>query len=324
MSRDRDLDDEVEAHLAEAVDEYVARGLSAKDARYAALRDFGGVTQVKQVHREMRGFTFMNWLDFKLGGRMLVKYPGLTIVGGFAMAFAILVGIVIFQFAGLFIYPSLPLANGDRIVALGLQDVAQNEEEPKALFDFISWKESLRTVDQPRRLARCDPHPDHRGRRCASGLRRGNVVVGIRRCRRTATDRTRAHARRRTTRSAGGCRDWSRAVEDTIRRRSKRPRTHGSTWRRSPDDRGRDARALRVPGVARDVGAAEDRPSRPDAAFRSCHHGLRHPDGRPDAGDGASGVDDAWAPARCGTEVHARASRTARGGIREHDGHERL
>ena len=89
----------------------------------------------------------MNWLDFKLGGRMLVKYPGLTIVGGFAMAFAILVGIVIFQFAGLFIYPSLPLANGDRIVALGLQDVAQNEEEPKALFDFISWKESLRTVD---------------------------------------------------------------------------------------------------------------------------------------------------------------------------------
>src|SRR5215212_4442008 len=89
----------------------------------------------------------MNWLDIKLGGRMLVKYPGLTIVGGCAMAFAILVGIVIFQFAGLFIYPSLPLANGDRIVALVLQDVAENEEEPKALFDFISWRESLRTVD---------------------------------------------------------------------------------------------------------------------------------------------------------------------------------
>ena len=144
---DRDLDHEIDAHLAEAVDDYVARGLSPQDARHAAMRDFGGITQVKQVHREMRSFTFMNWLDIKLGGRMLVKYPGLTIVGGFAMAFAILVGIVIFQFAGLFIYPSLPLANGDRIVALGLQDVAQNDEEPKALFDFISWKESLRTVD---------------------------------------------------------------------------------------------------------------------------------------------------------------------------------
>ncbi len=113
---DRDLDNEIAAHLAEAVDDYVARGLGPEEARLAALRDFGGVTQVKQVHREMRGFTFMNWLDFKLGGRMLVKYPGLTIVGGLAMAFAIVVGIVIFQFAGLFLYPSLPLANGDRIV----------------------------------------------------------------------------------------------------------------------------------------------------------------------------------------------------------------
>ena len=148
MSRaDRDLDDEVAAHLAEAEEEHVARGLSPQEAKYAALRDFGGVTQTKQVHREMRGFTLMNWLDFKLGGRMLVKYPGLTVVGGLAMAFAILVGIVIFQFAGLFIYPSLPLANGERIVALGLQDLAENEQETKALFDFLSWKESLHTVD---------------------------------------------------------------------------------------------------------------------------------------------------------------------------------
>ncbi|HEX8031073.1 MAG TPA: permease prefix domain 1-containing protein, partial [Vicinamibacterales bacterium] len=108
MSRaERDLDDEVASHLAEAVDDHVARGLSPQEARYAALRDFGGVTQIKQVHREMRSFTFMNWLDFKLGGRMLVRYPGLTVVGGLAMAFAILVGIVIFQFAGLFLYPSL-------------------------------------------------------------------------------------------------------------------------------------------------------------------------------------------------------------------------
>jgi hypothetical protein len=102
MSRDRDLDDEIEAHLAEAVDDYVARGLSPAEARYAALRDFGGVTQITQVHREMRSPFFMNWLDIKLGGRMLVKNPGLTVVAGYSMSFAILVGIVIFQFAGLF------------------------------------------------------------------------------------------------------------------------------------------------------------------------------------------------------------------------------
>ena len=147
MKRDRDLDDEVEAHLAEAVDEYVGRGLSPQEARYAALRDFGGVTQVKQVHREMRRPLLMNWLDFKLGGRMLVKYPGLTVVGGLAMAFAILVGIVIFQFAALFLYPSLPLPNGDRIVQLQLHDLVENETESRALYDFLSWRDSLRTID---------------------------------------------------------------------------------------------------------------------------------------------------------------------------------
>jgi putative ABC transport system permease protein len=50
------------------------------------------------------GFSF----DLKLGGRMLVKYPGLTIVGGLAMAFAICVGTVIFQVLSLFLLPSLP------------------------------------------------------------------------------------------------------------------------------------------------------------------------------------------------------------------------
>ena len=33
MSRDRDLDDEIDAHLAEAVDDYVARGLSRRRTR---------------------------------------------------------------------------------------------------------------------------------------------------------------------------------------------------------------------------------------------------------------------------------------------------
>ena len=134
------------AHLAEAVDEYVARGLSAKDARYAALRDFGGVTQIKPVHREMRGFTFMNWLDFKLGGRMLVKYPGLTVVGGIAMAFAICVGLVVFQILGLFIHPTLPLPQGDRLVDIRVMDLEVNDEEPQILHDFLRWRQSLRSI----------------------------------------------------------------------------------------------------------------------------------------------------------------------------------
>ena len=146
---DRELDDEIRSHLAEATDDYIARGLSPEDARFAAMRDFGGVTQVTQVHREMRArwrFTFMNWLDFKLGGRMLVKYPGLTIVGGLAMAFAIWVGIIIFQVVGLLVHPTLPLPQGARLVEIRTVDVAANDEEEQVLHDFLEWRQSLRSV----------------------------------------------------------------------------------------------------------------------------------------------------------------------------------
>jgi ABC-type antimicrobial peptide transport system permease subunit len=64
----------------------------------------------------------MNWLDLKLGGRMLVKYPGLTMVGSLAMAFAIWVGIVIVQVVGLFVHPTLPLPEGARLVEIRSMD----------------------------------------------------------------------------------------------------------------------------------------------------------------------------------------------------------
>ena len=67
--------------------------------------------------------TGISWLDLKLGVRMLVKYPGLTIVGGLAMAFAIWVGVVAFEMVMLFVSPTLPLPEGDRIVHLRNYDV---------------------------------------------------------------------------------------------------------------------------------------------------------------------------------------------------------
>ena len=74
----------------------------------------------------------MKWLggfslDLKPGGRMLVKHPGLTIVGGLAMAFAICVGTAIFQVLALFVSPTLPLPAGDRIVHIRNWDVAAND-----------------------------------------------------------------------------------------------------------------------------------------------------------------------------------------------------
>jgi predicted permease len=145
---ERELAREIRAHLQLLEDQYLASGMDAEAARYAALRAFGGVEQVKEHQREARTFRWLaGWpMDLKLGGRMLVKYPGLTIVGGLAMAFAIWVGIVIFQVVGLFVHPTLPLPQGARLVEIQTIDVAANDEEEKVLHDFLQWQQSLRSL----------------------------------------------------------------------------------------------------------------------------------------------------------------------------------
>ncbi len=88
----------------------------------------------------------MWWLDFKLGLRMLVKYPALTIVGGLGMAVAIAVSVGGFAFMGAHLYPKLPLDEGERIVSLENRDVELNNEVRKSLHDFVLWKGELKWV----------------------------------------------------------------------------------------------------------------------------------------------------------------------------------
>jgi predicted permease len=114
--------------------------------RFPARRTARG--HVMFAARSGRGFrAFAGWsMDLKLGGRMLVKYPGLTMVGGLAMAFAIWAGLVIFQVVGLFTNPTLPLPGGARVVEIRNIDVAANDEEERILHDFLEWQQSLRSV----------------------------------------------------------------------------------------------------------------------------------------------------------------------------------
>ena len=73
--RDADLRTEIDAHIAEAADEYVRQGMTPEDARRAALREFGGVTQTVEAHRAQRRFTFFSTLaqDLRYAVRTLVR-----------------------------------------------------------------------------------------------------------------------------------------------------------------------------------------------------------------------------------------------------------
>ena len=89
-----------------------------------------------------------SWLDFKLGARMLLKYPGLTLIGGFGMAIAIAVSAGFFIFFYSFMYPSaLPLNEGDRIVGIMSWDAVANRQESRQLHDFVTWRDELTTFE---------------------------------------------------------------------------------------------------------------------------------------------------------------------------------
>ena len=89
----------------------------------------------------------LSWLDFKLGFRMLFRYPMLTVVGSLAMAVAIAVGAGTFEVITRVTDPSLPLPDGDRIVGLKYWHRAESDARPPSAYDVLNWREGLRTIE---------------------------------------------------------------------------------------------------------------------------------------------------------------------------------
>jgi predicted permease len=94
------------------------------------------------------GLTAVSWLDWKLGARLLLKYPALTIIGGLSLAAAIALGTVGIEVAGELLYKRLPFEEGGRVVRLETQDTAASRVEPRVLHDFAIWRRSLKTVTE--------------------------------------------------------------------------------------------------------------------------------------------------------------------------------
>ena len=87
-------------------------------------------------------------LDFKLGARMLARYPGLTLIGGLAMAFAIWVGAATFELMNQTLRPTLPLEDASRIVALRTWDAKANRPERRNAWDYALWRRELKSVEE--------------------------------------------------------------------------------------------------------------------------------------------------------------------------------
>ena len=98
---DGELDEELRAHLEMAAEERRRRGMNEKEARQAALRDFGGVTQVRETVREREGLSWLENVRRDVGYalRMLGKNPGFAAVAIGSLALGIGANTAIFSIA---------------------------------------------------------------------------------------------------------------------------------------------------------------------------------------------------------------------------------
>jgi predicted permease len=77
---------------------------------------------------------------------MLLRYPGLTLVGVLGMAVGIAIAAGGFSIIAAFTTSSLPLDEGDRIVILQHWDAAGNRPERRVAHDLATWRRDLRSI----------------------------------------------------------------------------------------------------------------------------------------------------------------------------------
>ena len=143
---DDELDEEVRFHVEMKTRDYIAAGMSPREAREAAMRNFGRLEQTKEECRDMRGTQWIEsfWQDLRYGVRTLFKDRRFALLAIFALALGIGSSTVVFSVIYDGLLNPFPYKNAGGITIFQIHNADRGGVRGRGAFifpEFLDYRE---------------------------------------------------------------------------------------------------------------------------------------------------------------------------------------
>ena len=146
-----DLDEELRDHIDRQIDENLARGMSAGEARLAALRAFGNPVALREQTHNTWSWSGVELLlnDVRLSARTLLRTPGFASIAVLVIALGVGANIALFAIVRSVLLNPLPYADSEHLVRLYENISVGGLNAPygaSAAGMYAEWKEHNQTL----------------------------------------------------------------------------------------------------------------------------------------------------------------------------------